>query len=127
MKTLMSYFAIAALIITSSFTVNNQQQLNNQSVNGCFDQFRGHRQGKAAITLSWRVACSDIVQFVVERSYDGEFFDNAGSVNFNGSATYKYKDNGVYPGRIYYRITAIKSDGTTEISPVEMVRIVQHG
>jgi hypothetical protein len=123
----MSYFAIAALIITSSFTVNNQQQLNKQTVNGCFDNFRAHRQGKAGIALSWRVASADIVQFVVERSYDADFFENAGTVNFNGSSSYSFKDNGVYPGRIYYRITAIKTDGSTETSAVEMVRIVQHG
>lgn len=126
MKTLISYLALTALILTSSFTVNQQQQLNNQSEN-CFDSFRVHRQGKAAISLSWTVSSADINQFIVERSYDGEFFENVTSINFNGSSAYKYKDNGIYPGVIYYRITAVMEDGTTEYSSVETIRIVQHG
>lgn len=126
MKTLISYLALTALILTSSFTVNQQQQLNKQSEN-CFDSFRVHRQGKAAISLSWTVSSADINQFIVERSYDGEFFENVTSINFNGSSAYKYKDNGIYPGVVYYRITAVREDGTTEYSSVETVRIVQHG
>ena len=128
MKTLMSCLALTALIVMSSFTVNQQQQLNQeQSSNGCFSNFRAHREGKAGVTLNWAIATPDVVQFVVERSYDGDFFENVNSMNFNGSATYKYKDNGVFPGWIYYRITAIKADGSTEQSTVEMVRIVQRG
>lgn len=129
MKTLLSYLAVAALIFTSSFTVTEQQQLNQKqsSPNSCFSSFRVHRQGKAGVSLSWTVSTPDIVQFVVERSYDGEFFETANQVNFNGSAAYKYHDNGIYPGLIYYRIMAVKSDGTTECSPVDMVRIVKHG
>jgi hypothetical protein len=126
MKTLLSYLALAALIITSSFTVNQQQQLNQQSDN-CFNSFRAHRQGKAGVSLVWTVSSSDITQFVVERSYDGEFFDNVNPVDFNGSSSYKYNDKEIYPGVIYYRVVAVKSDGTTECSPVETVRIVQHG
>jgi hypothetical protein len=128
MKTLLSYLAVAALIIASSFTVNQQHQLNQRQAPGsCFGRFNAHRAGKANIELSWNITSGEIAQFVVERSYDGEFFDEVNSVNFNGSSAYKYKDNGVYPGMIYYRITAVKADGTTECSPVETVRIVQHG
>lgn len=127
MKKLLSYVAIAALIITSSFTVNQQQQLNQQSANGCFVHFNAHRAGKASIELTWSVSSPDIVQFEVQRSYDGDFYDNVTAVDFNGSSSYKSKDAGVYPGVIYYRIVAVKSDGTTECSSVETVRIVQHG
>jgi hypothetical protein len=127
MKTILSYLAVAALIITSSFTVNKQQQLNQQQSDNCFSSFRAHRQGKAGVTSAWTVSSNDIVQFIVERSYDGEFFDSVDSVDFNGSSSYKYTDKEIYPGLIYYRIAAVKSDGTTEYSPVETVRIVQHG
>jgi hypothetical protein len=61
----------------------------------------------------------------VERSYDGDFYDNVNTVNFNGSSSYKAKDVSVFPGVIYYRVTAVKSDGTTECSPVEAIRIIQ--
>jgi hypothetical protein len=128
MKTLLSYLAVAALIFTSSFTVNQQQQLNEQkSISSCFSSFRVHRQGKAGVSLNWTVGVAGISKFVVERSYDGEFFDPVNPVNFNGSSSYKYQDNDIYPGMIYYRITAVHSDGTTECSPVEMIRIVQRG
>src|SRR5215203_2215912 len=118
MKTLLSFFTVAALIVMSSFTVNQQQQLNKQSANGCFDQFRAHRQGKAGIDLTWSVSAPDVVGFSVERSYDGDFFEGIGSVNFNGARMYKHTDSGVYPGRIYYRIVALKSDGSAETSLV---------
>ena len=126
MKTFLSYIAVVALIITSSFTVNQQKQLN-QRTTSCFSHFNAHRAGKASIELTWAVSSPDVVQFSVERSYDGDFFENLSTPAFNGSASYKYKDVGVYPGVIYYRITAIKADGSSECSSVESVRIVQHG
>ncbi|MGZ3854059.1 MAG: hypothetical protein ACXVBX_14790 [Flavisolibacter sp.] len=127
MKALVSYLAVAALIVASSFTVGHQKQLNQQSVNSCFSRFNVHRAGKADIEITWAVSDGNITQFQVERSYDGDFYDNVTNVNFNGSSSYKTKDKGVFPGYIYYRVTAVKSDGTTECSPTETVRIVQHG
>ena len=127
MKALVSYLAVAALIVASSFTVGNQKQLNQQSVNSCFSRINVHRAGKADIEITWSVTDGNITQFQVERSYDGDFYDNVTNVNFNGSSSYKTKDKGVFPGYIYYRVTAVKSDGTTECSPTETVRIVQHG
>lgn len=127
MKALVSYLAVAALIVASSFTVTQQKQLNQQSVNSCFARFNVHRAGKSNIELTWTITSSDVKEFVVERSYDGDFYDNVTNVNFNGSSSYKSKDVGVYPGVIYYRVTAVKTDGTTECSPIETVRIVQHG
>jgi hypothetical protein len=127
MKALVSYLAVAALIVASSFTVNQQKQLNQQSVTSCFSHVNVHRAGKANVEISWSVSSSDITQFIVERSYDGDFYDNVATVNFNGSSAYKSKDVGVFPGVIYYRITAVKSDGSTECSPVETIRLVQHG
>jgi hypothetical protein len=127
MKALVSYLAVAALIVASSFTVGNQKQLNQQSVTSCFSRFNVHRAGKADIEITWAVSDGNVTQFQVERSYDGDFYDNVTNVGFNGSSSYKAKDKGVFPGYIYYRVTAIKSDGTTECSPVETIRIVQHG
>ena len=127
MKALVSYLAVTALIVASSFTVGNQKQLNQQSVTSCFSRFNVHRAGKSDIEITWAVSDGTVTQFQVERSYDGDFYDNVTNVGFNGSSSYKAKDKGVFPGYIYYRVTAIKSDGTTECSPVETIRIVQHG
>ena len=127
MKALFSYMAVAALIVTSSFTVNKQKELNQQSVTNCFARFNVHGAGKGNIQLTWAVSSADISGFVIQRSYDGEFFDDIDTTPFNGSSSYKSKDIGVFPGVIYYRVTAVKADGSTECSPVETVRIVQHG
>jgi len=132
MKTLMSCIAVTALIVMSSFTVNQQQQSNEeatvqQSVNNCFSNFRVHKQGKRTISLNWAVAAPDVSQFVVERSYDGEFFEEVNPVGFNGAGMYKYNDNDVFPGYIHYRIAAVKTDGTVEYSEVKTLRIVQRG
>jgi hypothetical protein len=127
MKTLLSFLTVTALIVMSSFTVNQQQQLNSRASDGCFEQFQAHRQGKAGILVTWAVSDPGVVGFSVERSYDGDFFECIANVNFNNSRTYRYKDNGVYPGRIYYRIVAFKSDGSSESSLVDVVRIVQRG
>ncbi len=128
MKTLFSFLALAALVLTSSFTVNEQQQLNEQAsaTFNCFNFVRAHRQAKNVV-INWSVNDPSIVQFTIERSYDGEFFDPAGGHAFSGSGSYKFTDLNVFPGMIYYRIVALKADGTTECSPVETVRIVSRG
>jgi hypothetical protein len=126
MKTLISYVALTVFVLASSFTIDVQENLNHKSATyNCFSFLRAHRAGKAAVGLSWSVSSNDIVQFVVERSYDSEYFESAGDVTFNNSASYKFTDNNVYPGYIWYRVTAVKADGTTECSPLEQIRIVQ--
>ena len=127
MKALVSYLAVAAMIVASSFTVSQQKQLNQAAPSSCFGRFNVHRAGKANTQLTWTVTENNITRFQIERSYDGEFFDPIDAVDFNGSSTYKRKDAFEYPGYIFYRITAFKSDGSTECSPVESVRIVKHG
>src|SRR5436190_16336135 len=100
MKTLLSFVTVAALIVMSSFTVNQQQQLNTRATQGCFDNFNAHRQGKAGILLTWSVSAPDVVGFSVERSYDGDFYESIGNTNANSARSYRFKDDGVYPGRI---------------------------
>ena len=124
MKTLVSYVALTLFVLTSSFTIDVQQKANQHSTVDCFNYFRAHRQGKA-VSMTWSVANPDVTSFVIERSYDNFFWETAGSMNSNGNASYKFNDSSVFPGTIYYRITAVKTDGTSECSPIETVRIVQ--
>jgi len=123
MKTLISSLALFLLIVTSSFTIDAQQKLNEQNAE-CFNYFRAHRQNKG-VAMSWSVSTSNVVEFVVEKSYDDYYYEPSGSVPYTGGNSYKFVDNNVYPGYIYVRVTAVKSDGTTECSPVQRVRIVQ--
>lgn len=126
MKTLISYVAVSAFILMSSFTIDVQQHLNQKSPSGCFSYFRAHRQGHAAITMNWAVTSTDVVAFEIERTYDEYFYENLGTVSFNGAAAYKFTDQSPYPGKGLYRIIAIKEDGSREASPFEEVRIVRH-
>jgi hypothetical protein len=127
MKTLISYAAIAVFIVASSFTIDNQQHINSDTIskpNNCFTHFRAHRQARG-VAMTWAVGTPNVIQFVVERSYDDYYYEPAGTISFNGASSYKFVDNTVFPGTIYYRVQALKSDGTTECSSVETVRIVQ--
>ena len=126
MKTLMSYSVIAALILMSSFTIHEQNELNKQNSQGCFNTLRIHRQAKNVVT-TWSVNNNDVILFHIERSYDGEFFEDAGTVEYNGNSNYKFKDLSVFPGLIHYRIKAVKTDGTTEDSDVETIRVMARG
>jgi hypothetical protein len=127
MKTLLSFVAVTMFIVASSFTIDVQQNLNQHSTQttaGCFSSFKAHRQAKGT-AMTWSVCTSDVVGFVVERSYDGEFFEDAASMNYDGNSSYKFSDKDVYPGMLYYRIKAVKTDASTEYSAVETVHIVQ--
>ena len=126
MKTLISYSVIAALILMSSFTIHEQKELNQKNSQGCFNTLRIHRQAKNVVT-TWTVNSNDVMYFHIERSYDGEFFEDAGTVEYDGTATYKYKDLSVFPGLIYYRIKAVKHDGSSENSQVESIRVMSRG
>ena len=128
MKTLISYVAFAALVLMSSFTIDTQQKLNQQSSqsapSSCFNYFRLHRQAQG-VAMTWATSDNQIVQFVVEKSYDDYYYESAGAVNNNNNGSFKFVDNDVFPGFVYYRIMAIKADGSVECSPVESVRIVK--
>ena len=68
MKTLLSFVAFTALVLTSSFTVSTQKQANAQQTAASFNYLRVHRQGQTGAGLSWSVSDPQISYFVVERS-----------------------------------------------------------
>jgi hypothetical protein len=125
MKTLFSFLTIAVLVLTSSFTVANQQEANVNKAFSCFNYLRVHRQGKNDVAINWAVNSPQISMFILERSYDGDFFDNVSTVAANGASVYRQQDKDIYPGVIYYRVVAVYNNGSTECSPVESIRIVQ--
>ncbi len=127
MKTLITVAFV--LLVSVSPAVANPNYSSSTTVSppsGSFSFFRAHRQGPG-ISLSWAQGSSDVVQFVIERSYDGEFFDVIGGMGSSGTRTHKFSDNDVFPGIIHYRVTAVKANGATESSAIETVRIVRRG
>ena len=67
---------------------------------------------------------SDVESFEIQRSYDGEFFDNIGEVSCENNSRFNWKDTGVYPGYIHYRIAAVLKTGEKVYSAVEVIRVV---
>lgn len=123
---------IAALAL--SFTATHAQSGGGSTpTNGkgntpsgqAFGYFRIHRQS-ADVSLNWAVANpSAVSKFIVERSYDGFWFFEVDEVGASSTEPlYKYRDTGAFPGYLYYRVVAHHADGSTENSPVEMIRIV---
>jgi hypothetical protein len=126
MKTLISCaFFLVFSVCPALASAGTPAYLHTRPVSS-FSFFRAHRQGPGT-SLSWATAATGVAQFLVERSYDGEFFDVVGAVICEGGKTHKFADNGVYPGVIFYRITAVSAGGNTETSEVVSVRIVRHG
>ncbi|MGZ5286530.1 MAG: hypothetical protein ACXWB9_05060 [Flavisolibacter sp.] len=127
MKTFISYCVLAILLLASSSTIANQQQINEQqestevSSETCFNQLRVKRQGKAVIDIFWAVSKTEIDHFVIERSDDGKDFKTVKEVSFNNSTSYKMNDKVKADGTIHYRVTAVFQDGSMETSPVKSV------
>jgi hypothetical protein len=91
-----------------------------------FTYFRIHHQSKKNFVLNWVIDTpAGVSCFNVERSYDGEFYDVINEVPCNNSVKFSWKDEGIFPGVIYYRIACNMNDGTTHYSPVETIRVVQ--
>src|SRR5688572_18374661 len=128
MKTILSAVFFVLLTLTSAHfsTVVASAATTQNTQSGCFNYFRAHRQANG-IAISWAVGTPDVVQFKVERSYDGDFFDVINEMSCTGSGMHKFSDIDIFPGTIHYRITAVKADGSTEVSSTEMVRIVKRG
>ena len=126
MKTLISYVTLTVFVLASSFTIDVQENLNRQSTNPCFTHVNVHCQEKG-VTAAWTVSSPDVIQFIVERSYDDEGYEPVGSVSFNGASRYNFTDNDPYPGTSMYRVTAVMANGSTKSSAVKTVQAVKHG
>jgi hypothetical protein len=91
-----------------------------------FTYFRIHHQSKKNVVLDWGIdSPAGVSTFSIERSYDGDFYDVINQVSNNNGVRYSWKDEGIFPGVIYYRIACNMNDGTTHYSAIETIRVVQ--
>ena len=91
-----------------------------------FTYFRIHHQSKKNVVLNWGIdSPAGVSSYTVERSYDGDFYDVITQVASNNAVRFSWKDEGIFPGIIYYRIVCNMNDGTTHYSAVETIRVVQ--
>ena len=89
-----------------------------------FGKLDAHRQ-QQGVALTWTVLSTEgIAGYIIERSYDGFYFEEIAQVNSDPSARNRYNDSAVFPGFLYYRIIAIFEDGSSDTSETTVVRIV---
>jgi hypothetical protein len=126
-------FAVAFIAFTG-FTFSGQNDVvkynSSASVTASADHeftyFRIHHQSKKNVVLNWGIATpAGVSGFKIERSYDGDFYDVINEPACNSSTKFSWKDEGVFPGVIYYRIGCVMNDGTCHYSAVETIRVVQ--
>ena len=124
-------FAVAFIAFTGfTFSGNKESVSKKESVQANkahdFTYFRIHPQTKKNVVLMWGIdSPAGVSNFTIERSYDGEFYDVINEAACNNSTRFTWKDVGVYPGLIYYRVACNMTDGTTHYSAVETIRVVQ--
>lgn len=125
MKTIPFLALLAMLTLASSYVsaVMATPPVEKSMHNG-FDYFRIHRQGHA-VALSWSVHDVTVSHFLIERSHDGATFTAIWEMPCNGTAPYKYIDEGVYGGTYHYRITAVTATEGIVQSAVAQVRLVR--
>lgn len=131
MKAKYFFTCTALLMLVLNSQAGESNQLSNQSqilfsqqpAEQSFGYFRVHRMGRDA-SLNWGVSDPSVAYFVIERSYNGSFFEVISNIAGTGEATYKFRDEACFPGFIYYRITAHNTDGSVTVSDVETLHIV---
>lgn len=130
MKTSAIFLIACTLVFTKTYgspetgKINTSTYLLKETMAGNFVRLDAHRQ-QQGVGLSWTMLTSaGITGFVIERSYDGIYFEEIDQVGSEASGRNRYNDNAVYPGYIYYRVTAIMENGSVETSATVVVRIV---
>lgn len=124
MKTILTIAFIAFLTITTSAVATNvHPSYTHGTTSSCFSYFRVHRQMNGA-GLMWGVNQQGISKFIVELSYDGEYYDKVEEVPAHGSSQYRFTHRDAFPGLLHYRLTAVMADGSTSEAPVQTVRII---
>lgn len=88
------------------------------------------RQDQAKVDLKWTTASEiNVSHFVIEKSYDGKNFSDAGVMFAYGSmsekANYSFADNINGSGQpiIYYRLRSVDNDSKIQFSEIRIIRI----
>jgi hypothetical protein len=126
MKNILTIIAIILISLNvQADTPAFSSKLNLKAADQSFGFFRVHRMADDA-SLSWGISNPlQAASFVIERSYDGVEFEAIDVVAATGASSYKYRDNTVFPGFVYYRITCVNSDNSETQSAVVDLRIVK--
>ena len=116
---------------TTGIVPKTAKQVSKQTYAG-FSFFRIHRQGKNGVTSTWGMSSeSGVTGYAVQRTYEDPndpfaFWENICAMPCNGSRSYKWTDENVFPGFISYRILATMSSGGSILSEILTIHIVSH-
>ena len=90
MKTILTIAFVAFLAVTTSAVATDVHPSYTQSTTSPeFGYFRVHRQQNGA-GMMWSINRPDVASFKIERSYDGEFFEEVTALPGNGAAQYRF-------------------------------------
>lgn len=120
------FFAVLTVISSHFSSVLNAAEKAQAAPAGCFNDFKVQGQPRN-VCLTWSVTTAEVKQFVIERSFDGDYYDTISAMNCNGTTTHQFADNNAEGKVVYYRITAVKSDATIEKSSVATLKTAQNG
>mgnify|MGYP006376004915 CR=1 FL=1 len=130
MKTTSILLIALSLIVSEAKAISGEPEVKSslnsvtKKVAGQFGRVNAHRQ-QQGVGLSWTMMSTNgVAGFIIERSYDGIYFEEIDQVNVEISGRQRYNDNAVYPGFVHYRIVAMMEDGSSEASETAVVRIV---
>jgi hypothetical protein len=124
MKTVtLSALLLVVTISLSSFVLSSKDTNGTVATAKGPGMLRAHRQG-AAISLTWSNS-ANAVEYKIERSNDGLFFDFVDQVPNSGKRSNNYKDTNFFPGTLYYRVICINEDGSEECSNIEVLNVRQ--
>ncbi len=126
MKTFITLLFIGFIATTTSAVATNVEGTFSESkpIKECFKYLRVQRQSKGTI-ISWAVSSKDVVHFIIERSIDGKSFEPKTDMNCSGVYLHSFIDKNAVTGPIYYKIAAIKSDGTKEYSVIQTINTIK--
>jgi len=126
MKTILTLLFIGFIATTTSAVATNVEESfsetkSSKSIKECFKYFRVHGRSNEN-TITWSVSSKDVIHFIIERSYDGKYFEPRTDMNCAGVYLHSFTDKNTFSGTIYYKVAAIKSDGTKEYSVIKTTR-----
>lgn len=126
MKTFITLLFVGFIATTTSAVATNVEGTftETKSVKECFKYFRVFNRTEGN-TITWAVSSKDVIHFIIERSFDGKSFEPKTDMNCEGIYLHSFTDKTLSAGTIYYKIAAIKSDGTKEYSIVETTHNVK--
>lgn len=93
-----------------------------------FTSLHTQRQEKG-VAIAWKTTLNDrVLDFIIQRTYEDPaetraYWENIATITCSPGQTFAYTDKEVFPGTVYYRVTALLVDGRTVQSKLSSIQI----